>query len=323
MGALSQRAKKLARRIDQDDFEWLGIDNTARLSKAVNHVRHGSAQRHRRRLYESSFDELLGESGPLEHDPGELNDGYLLDTSHALPHLGELIGASEAVIAERGDQPHPDRRKPFISDLRQDHDLVDHPAFLDFVLSPSVLKVTAAHFRQCPTLSRTRPPGVRITESSSKFDPGAGGPFRDSQLYHRDLHDKPLMYVIVLVRDTGSESGPFTFLSASASDRLAKATDYGKRGKPYRLTDDVVYEHVSPDEAIPLIGPKGTVLFIDSNRCFHYGSRDCDPPRYQVMYALTTPCRTDLSEFLMKTKEYPVRDSDPALRRLALDVSAR
>jgi hypothetical protein len=322
MSALSQRARKLARRIDKDDFEWLGIRNTMRLSKGVNHLRHGSAQRRRRRLYETSFDELLAESGPLDGLPGRLEDGYLLDTSLTLPYLGEVIDAAEAVIAERGDQPHPNRPKPFISDLRQDSDLVDHPAFLNFVLSPAVLKVTADYMGQCPTLSRTRPPGVRVTESSAKYDPGAGGPPRDSQLYHRDLHDSPLMYVIVLVRDTGSDSGPFTFLPAPASDRVAEATRYGRRGRPYRLTDDVVYEHVSPDEAIPLTGPKGTVLFIDSNRCFHYGSRDCDPPRYQIMYALTTPCRTDLSEYLMTPKEYPVKPEDPTLRRLALDVSA-
>jgi hypothetical protein len=319
----SQRVKKLARRIDEDDFEWLGIRNTHRLSKAVNHVRHGSAYRHRRRLYRTSFEELLAELGPLEYDPGRLEDGYLLDTSGKLPHLDGVLEAAEAVIAERGDRPHPDRRKPFISDIRQDRDLVEHPALLDFVLSPSVLKVTADYMRQCPTLSRTRPPGVRITESSAKYDPGAGGPPRDSQMYHRDLHDSPLMYVIVLVRDTGPESGPFTYLSASDSDRVAKATGYGKRGNPYRLTDEQVYEHVSPDAAMPLVGPKGTVLFIDSNRCFHFGSRDCDPPRYQVMYALTTPCRTDLSEIFMKPKEYPVREGDPTLRRLALDVDAR
>ncbi len=323
MGAISTRARKLARRIDRDDFAWLGIRNTMRLSKGANRIRQGSAHRLRRRLFESSFGELLAELGPLEHDPGEIEDGYLLDTSRRLPHLDAVIEASEAIIAERGDQPRPGRRKPFISDLRQDRDLVAHPAFLDFVLSPPVLKTTANYMRQCPILSRTRPPGVRMAESSSRYDPEAGGAHRDSQLYHRDLHDSPLVYVIVLVRDVTPENGPFTFLSASASDRVAEATGYGKRGRPYRFTDDVVHEHVSPDEAIPLTGSRGTVLFIDSSRCFHYGSRDCDPPRYQVMYALTSPCRADLSEYLMKPKDYPVTDADPRLRRLALDAGAR
>lgn len=318
-GRVSSVGRRIARRIDRDDFEWLGIANTRRLSKGLNRVRHRAAHRYRRKLFEDSFDQLLDESGPIEHDPGELEDGYLLDTSLKLPHLEQLIEASETVISERGDQPHPDRRKPFMSDLRQDRDLVDHPAFLDFVLSPPVLKVAASYLRQCPLLSRTRPPGVRMVESSSKYDPEAGGPYRDSQLYHRDLHDSPLLYVIVLVRDVTERSGPFTFLAGSASDRVAKATGDGKRGRPYRLSDEEVYSHVAPDEAISMTLPRGTVLFIDSSRCFHYGSRDCVVPRYQVMYAFTSACRTDLSEYLMKAKRYPVREGDPTLRKLALD----
>lgn len=316
---LSDSGRKIAKRIDRDEFEWLGIANTRRLSKGVNRTRHGAAQRYRRRLFDDSFDRLLAESGPLEHDPGSMEDGYLLDTTLRFPHLEALIEASEAVIAERGGQPHQDRKKPFIADLREDRDLVEHPAFLDFVLSPSVLKVVSTYLKHCPILSRTRPPGVRMVESSSRYDPGADGPYRDSQLYHRDLHDSPLVYVIVLVRDVTAKSGPFTFLPASTSDRLAQASGYGKRGKPYRLTDEEVYRHVSRDEAIEMSLPKGTVLFIDSSICFHYGSRDCTVPRYQVMYAFTSPCRTDLSEYLMRAKQYPVRESDPTLRKLALD----
>jgi len=323
MQGLSDAGRRLAKRIDRDDFEWLGITNTRRLSKGVNRLRHGRDERYRRRLYQRSFDELLAESGPLAYDPGEMSDGYLLDTSGKLPHLDSLIAAAEEVIGERGDQPHPDRRKPFMRDLRQDHDLVDHPAFLDFVLSPPVLKVAANYLRQVPLLSRTRPPGVRIVESSSRYDPCADGPYRDSQLYHLDHHDTPLVYVIVLVRDVGEESGPFTFLSRSASDRVVTGTGYGRRGRPHRLTDEEVYRHVAPKEAVSMALPRGTVLFLDSSRLFHYGSRDCVVPRYQVMYAYTTPCRTDLSEYLMKIKRYPVREDDPALRRLALDHSPR
>jgi hypothetical protein len=204
-------------------------------------------------------------------------------------------------------------------DLRRDQDLIDHPALLDFVLSAPILKVAADYMGQVPLLSRTRPPGVRIVESSSKHDPEADGPYRDSQLYHLDHHDHPLLYVIVLVRDIGPESGPFTFLPASASERVASATGYGRRGRPYRFTDDEVYEHVSPDQAITMEMPRGTVLFLDSSRCFHFGSRDCTVPRYQLMYAFTTACRTDLSEYLMKAKTYPVDEADPTIRKLALD----
>src|SRR5688572_10105895 len=86
--------RTFARRVDQDDFEWLGITNTRRLSKGINRVRYQDAHRYRRRLYENSFDELLVEAGPIEHDPGDLADGYLLDSSLRLPHLEQLTEAA-------------------------------------------------------------------------------------------------------------------------------------------------------------------------------------------------------------------------------------
>ena len=162
------------------------------------------------------------------------------------------------------------------------------------------------------------PPGLRLTESSSKFDPGAGGPYRESQLYHLDHHDLPLVYVIVLLRDVTTQSGPFTFLPASVSERAAKTLKYRARNAPYRITDEQMYSVVDEKEAIPFQGPKGSVLFLDSSRCFHYGSRDCTIPRYQAMYAFVSPCRTDFSDMLVKPRVYTRQPTDSRLRRMVL-----
>jgi hypothetical protein len=56
-------------------------------------------------------------------------------------------------------------------------------------------------------------------ESNAALDPNSAGPFRESQLYHLDIHDTPLVYVLVLVDDVTDESGPWTFLPASVSAR--------------------------------------------------------------------------------------------------------
>jgi hypothetical protein len=36
-------------------------------------------------------------------------------------------------------------------------------------------------------------------------------------------------------------------------------------------------------DAIEFCYPRGTVLFIDSSACFHYGSRNSIKPRFQLM----------------------------------------
>ena len=103
------------------------------------------------------------------------------------------------------------------------------------------------------------------------------------------------------------------------SEEAARRLDYWSRGRPYRLSDEEIYSVVDAGEAMRLIYPRGTVLFIDTSRCFHYGARDGERPRFQVMYGFTSVCRSDFSETYMPSFDYPLRPDDPELRRLVLD----
>jgi hypothetical protein len=85
----------------------------------------------------------------------------------------------------------------------------------------------------------------------------------------------------------------------------------------YRVTDEQMYEVIDPSEAITFTGKKGDVLFIDSSACFHYGSRRSVKPRFQLMYALTTPCRCDVFQTQWENK-YPLAPEASTLRKLAL-----
>lgn len=312
--------KEIAARLSRHDMEMLGIDRTMRLAKKINRVRYGRYQSRREQCYQEAFDQLLGEhtNGSTPTAVGKMEDGWLVDTSHSLPYLNELIAEAEIVIAERGGRPPSPTGKPFIADIATPADLDRFPSFLNFALSSPGLTIVSKYLGFVPMLSTTMPPGLRLTESSSKFDPGAGGPYRESQLYHLDHHDSPLVYVIVLLRDVTMDSGPFTFLPVSDSERATKALDYRARNAPYRITDEQMYSVVDKKKAIPFTGSKGNVLFLDSSRCFHYGSRDCMIPRYQMMYAYVSPCRTDFSDLLVKPRVYTRRPTDSRLRRMLL-----
>ncbi len=195
-----------------DDMANLGIRNTMHLAKAVNRVRYRKLIRTRRRLFRNHFDELLEEHGGLARDPGCMEDGWLLDESMSLPHLEALLDQADELIAERGGKNLRHGSKPFIQDIHTPADLTRFPAFLDFVTSSEVLAVASRHLDMVPMLSRTLPPGVRFVESWREYDePGA--PLRASQLYHLDHHDDPLVYVIVLLRDTTIKNEPWTLSS--------------------------------------------------------------------------------------------------------------
>lgn len=301
-----------------------GIGNTMRVSKAYNRIRYARRHQRHRRLYRDSFDDLLQENG-YSGDATAANimrDGWALDTSGTLPHLQELLDVTESLIEERAGVKDLKRRvnldKPYWQRLNQRGDIKKYPSFLNFALSSEVLETVGRYIGTIPVLSKTLPPGVRFVESNAAFEDEENPPLRSSQFYHLDIHDSPLVYIIVLLRDVTMEHGPWCFLPGSVSDRAQKALGYRRRGAAYRVTDEEMYRHVDEREMIPLTYPKGTVLFIDSSRCFHYGSRNSIKPRFQMMYAFTTPCRTDMTQTFMKSMKFPASKADSRLRKLVL-----
>jgi len=305
------------------DMEWVGIGNIMRAAKIANYWRYGSILRARRKLYRQAGDDLLTGLGAPVQPRGVMEDGFLIDRSCAWPHLNDLMAQAEIIIAERGLTRVGVPGREWIRDIFQWSDWETFPAFFDFILSPDVISVVSRYLGFIPSLSTTVPPGVRLTESHQ--DPSTIGqqPYRQSQLFHLDIHDTPMVYVIVLLRDVTEQNGPFCFLSTSTSDRVVKALGYQQRGKPFRLSDEAVFSVVDRSEMQVLTGKAGTVLFLDPSRCFHYGSRDAVTPRYQAMYAYVSPCRADFTQWLMPSKVYPRLSNEGTVHRLILDVAAK
>jgi hypothetical protein len=316
--------RPVARWLDADKMAHLGIRNTMRLAKRYNGLLYGRYQGQRERLWSDGFGELAAENDGYSRAARiTMRDGFALDTSGSLPGLEEMLAAADEIIEERaGSAAVDDRYRAFFRNMVEPSDLDRWPALVDFVTSSELVGVVADYLGFVPALSKTLPTGVRVVESGKHLDALSHLPPRDSQVFHIDPYDHPMIYVIVLVRDCTPRAGPFTFLPASVSERASRELGYWSRGRPYRLSDEEIYSVVDPSERIELAYPRGTVLFIDTSRCFHYGSRDADEPRFQVMYGLTSVCRSDFSESYMPGFDYTIRPGDSRLRRLLLDRRA-
>ncbi len=300
--------------LDADKMAKLGIANTMRLARGYNSLRNGRRQRWREQLWES------GEIAPPRL---RMEDGFVIDTSGSLPGLERLLDAAEEVIAERAGQADvDDRYRAFFRNMIEVGDHERWPAFIEFATSPEFVAVCADYLGFVPALTKTLPTGIRMVESGKHLDALSHLPPRDSQVFHIDPYDHPMVYAIVLIRDTDERMGPFTFLPASVSQRARRELDYWSRGRPYRLSDEEIYSVVDPEKAIRFVYPRGTVLFIDTSACFHYGARDGEEPRFQCMYGLSSVCRTDFSETYMPSFSYPPGPADDRLRRVVTERSA-
>lgn len=301
------------------NMQRLGIRRTRRAAAFYNRFRCKEQAERRRQLYRENFDELIAENGAPVGQPNVMKNGWALDTSRTLPGINELIAESEQIIAERGLKAtkRPDTYRAFFQNIAKPEDTKKYPSILNFALSSSALTTVCRYMESIPILSGTLPPGIRLAESSASFD-AKPAPFRDSQLFHLDYYSDPMVYIIVLLRDVTAKSGPFRWVPAAESQAAVAKLKYWEKGTPYRLEDDAVFSAVDPKSVHELAYPKGTVLFIDPSRCFHYGSRDAVVPRYQMMYGFSPACRTDLSELMMKPLRYHVGAQDSRLRQLVL-----
>jgi hypothetical protein len=317
--ARNSLGRTLAGWLQASHMSHLGIANTMRLAHATNRIRFYRQERWRRELYCDELAALLEENGSLTRPAIQLKDGWAVDASLSLPHLNRVLEDSEKIIAERsGSRLSADPYRSYFQDVWKTEDLEKYPSVLDFATSSDLLSTVADYLKCIPALSTTLPPGIRFVESNAAFDDQPDNP-KDSQLYHIDYYSLPNVYVIVLLRDATPEHGPWTFLPRSASQKAAKALGYWGRRRGYRVSDQDVYCAADRKDVLEFCYPRGTVLFIDSSACFHYGSRNSIKPRFQLMLGYTGACRTDFSEAILPPKVYPIRATDSRLRKMVLN----
>lgn len=80
---------------------------------------------------------------------------------------------------------------------------------------------------------------------------------------------------------------------------------------------------VDPAEVNVFTARTGTVLFVESSACMHFGSRAPATPRYQFQYSLLSPQRSDLAAMWLPERQYRTRPGDSLLRQLVLDRRLR
>lgn len=312
--------KPVARLLDRDSMQLLGVNNTMKLARTYNGFWHGRHHEKRKKLYKDNFDDLIVENGPPQVPVNEINDGWVIDSSGKLPHLDELLKDADKIIRERGGVKRHDFGRPFFQELITEEHIERYPSILNFATSSEVLSTVCGYLEFIPTLSSSMPYGVRLVESWSKFDNSPGQPLRSSQLFHLDYHDSPMTYVIVLLRDVTMENGPFCFLPKSVSTEACQGLgNYHSKEGGHRVPDQKMYSLVSESALIKVCYPAGTVLFLDNSACFHYGSRNAAEPRYLMMFAYLSSRRTDFGDLWLKNMKYPVNHSDSRLRRMILD----
>jgi hypothetical protein len=111
---------------------------------------------------------------------------------------------------------------------------------------------------------------------------------RQSQLFHCDADATRQVKIFVLCSQVTAAHGPLTLLDARTSADIRQSLKY-RFGK--KIKDSVVLHAARSAMMHPIVGRPGTVCFVDTTRCFHFGSRveRGATPRLLTMIQYLTP----------------------------------
>jgi hypothetical protein len=208
-------------------------------------------------------------------------DGFLVRPPGAFDEVPEIVADAHAALV-RFDASAGTRggasQKRFLVNVLDAESLTPDSAVVRFALRDDVVAAVARYLGTVPCLNT-----IAVFHS----DTVEGTP-RSSQLHHCDGDDVTQVKIFIYCSDVDMASGPLTVLGAEHSARVRKAIRYQYR---QRLTDEQVAAVLGPRAEHSILGPTGTMAFVDTSRCFHYGSRVAPgaPPRLVTMIQYQTP----------------------------------
>lgn len=236
--------------------------------------------------------------------------GFLLLAPGALDECREIAADAMALVAaDAAEAPAGVRTgKRFLQNLLDRRAVDLSSPLMRLALRPDVLAAVSRYLRVVPLLTT-----LSVFRSEPR-DPE----LKSSQLFHCDGDDVRQIKVFVYCSDVDMASGPLTILDAASSRRVMSATGYQFR---QRLTDEDVRAAAGEARGAPILGKTGSTVFVDTSRCFHFGSRVMPgaPARIAAMIQYQTPY-----SFMLPERSLPFRhlanDSLSELQRLVLGV---
>jgi hypothetical protein len=219
----------------------------------------------------------IGAAAPVSIDPQQ---GFARCTPEAFPQLSraaaECAGLYERLGAAKTD-------KPFFAPVGDGAEVLRLPAVRELVFSDAMIACASRYLGEVPVLGDV---ALILTVPNQTNE--------RSQKYHFDFVDSRQAKLVLNAFDTGDAHGPFTWLPADVSRRIAASEGYRRE----RLEDAAVLAHCPEPDWLRLTGPAGSAAVVDTSRCLHFGSRGNRFPRLVlfVQYvSLLAPelCRED------------------------------
>lgn len=190
----------------------------------------------------------------------EDENGFLMIPDAAFPELPGMIKKAQEIIATNDPESlRRNSKSQLLTGLLKKEWLDYDSPFVQFALREEIASSVANYLGMMPVITK-------IDVWYSKASPEVS----NSQLHHCDFESMRQLKLFIYASDVTEETGPLVVMKAKDSDTVRKEIKY-RYGQ--KIEDEVIDPIVPPSQQVKALGKPGTMIFADTSRCFHYGSR--------------------------------------------------
>jgi len=207
--------------------------------------------------------------------------GYAVFPPEVFPEAREIVEAT-ADIGRKVDLAKPGlskkARSGFMVPMMDMASLTLDSPMLRLARRPDVIAAVSSYLGMVPVIAY-----LQVFYSEANSDEA-----RSSQLFHCDADATSQVKIFVLCSEVTRSNGPLTLLDAETSRNVRSRLGYHFGGK---IKDKRLAGIIDESDHVPIVGPPGTVCFVDTTQCFHFGSRveSGTAPRLVTMIQYLTP----------------------------------
>ena len=130
-----------------------------------------------------------------------------------------------------------------------------------------------------------------LHQASFWYSPNKSNEKGRSQSWHMDSEDIKQLKVMIPIDEITEDNGPLNVISANKSEKVYKKLIKKKivNKRNVKLDDEIMEDNMGESNFINLITiKKNQIAFVDTCRCYHYGSRKSKKPRKVLMLHFTS-----------------------------------
>jgi len=247
----------------------IGRETLSDVRDALVEARHGATSYFRRLANRSQLAPV--EARDRDIAAGLERHGAYSTSLDALAASGsrELMQASDRLFDEMARRKPKEGGKDYM--IAADPDLItNYPEILRWGLNERFLAI-AENYIGLPVAYRGVLARIDMPD----------GTVRETRLWHLDQEDSRILKIVVYVSDVDDDGGPFEYLPADT-----RQPRHLVHGSKKRVDDEEAFDEAAPESARgAVVGPRGTVGFVDTCRILHRGRLPLNGSRRSLFFA--------------------------------------